>query len=201
MNYRSVTKWALLGGILMGIAFIGPGLQAQNKTEKKDDSSMGEAMPPRECLRKGAMQLWAAEKAGEKVRKYLVNARKKKDIIRINCVQEKVSRMNTVLNLARKTLKDLRNAVPKDASGDKCRILYEKMTIFREQAENIRREAEGCSGDELTYTGKTKVTVEIDPSVPKDDPSEPPGGIVGGGGGLGLDVIIIGRPPEVSPYF
>lgn len=200
MNYRSVAKWALLGGVLLGIAFIGPGLRAQKPDNKKTDSSVPDSMSPRECLRKGAMELWASEKAGEKVRKYLVAARKKKDIIRINCVQEKLSRLNTVLGLARKSLKDLRASAPKDQTGDRSRILYEKMTIFREQAENIRREAEGCSGEELTYTGKTKVQVTVDPSVPKDDPSEPPGGIVGGGG-LGLDIVIIGRPPEVSPYY
>ncbi len=196
MNYRSVIKWAILGGLLFSMAFLGPALKAQKSDE---DVATGDALSPREALRQGAMELWAAEKSGEKVREYLVAARKKKDIIRINCVQEKLSQINTVIGLARKGLKDLRSAAPKDDTGEKSRILYEKMSIYREQAENIRREAEGCSGEELTYTGKTKVTVEIDPSIPKIDPTEPHSGL--SGSGIGVDLAIIGRPPEVSPYF
>lgn len=194
MKIWPVAKWLVLISILAGIAFLGPVSRAE-----ESDEQMVEAISPNEALRRGAMELWAAEQAGEKVREYLVAARKTKDIIRINCVQEKLAQINTVIGLARKELKELRAVAATDETGDKSRILYEKMTIFKEQAENIRRDAEGCSGEELTYTGDTKVTVEIDPSVPVEDPTEPPVGL--GGSGIGLDLVFIGRPPEVSPYF
>jgi hypothetical protein len=198
MNYRTIGKWAVLGGLVAGIALAGPRIYAAVEKDKKSEAEL-QNLSAAEALRQGAMQLWEAEKAREKIRKYLTAAQKKKDIIRINCVKEKLSRCNTVVSLARNSLKDLRRTKTK-GDAQRARILYEKMSIYHEQAENIRREAEGCSGEELTYTGKTKVSVEVDDSVPKDDPSEPPGGIVGGGG-TELDVVIIGRPPEVSPFF
>ena len=196
MNFRSIIKWSVLGCMLLCIAFLGPRVRAE---ESDFDETTGEAISPNEALRRGAMELWAAEQAGEKVREYLSAARKTKDIIRINCVQEKLAQINTVIGLARKELKELRSVAPTDETGDKSRILYEKMAIFKEQAENIRREAEGCSGEELTYTGETKVTVDIDPSIPVEDPTEPPAGL--SGSAVVVDEVIIGRPPEVSPYF
>ncbi len=174
----------------------GPALGAEGtkKARTKAAASSDGTIEPREALRRGALALWAIEKAKAQVAKYLVEARQKKDVIRINCVQEKLARLNTVVEIARQTLKRLRQEVPRDETGDASRLLYEKMMLLKEQAQGLRRDAESCSGEEMSYTGATKVFFQQDKSIPQEDPSDPPSG---------FDPFTSGfdRPPEVSGYY
>ncbi|MDB4968030.1 MAG: hypothetical protein JWN44_3719, partial [Myxococcales bacterium] len=50
-------------------------------------------------------------------------------------------------------------------------------------------EAEQCIGEDVSYVGATRVDVEIDPSIPPTDPTEPP-----------LPDVQVQRPPEASPF-
>ncbi len=174
----------------------GPALGAEGakKAQGKGGAAAEGSIEPREALRQGALALWAIEKAKAQVAKYLVEARQKKDVIRINCVQEKLARLNTVVEIARQTLKRLRQEAPRDETGDASRLLYEKMMLLKEQAQGLRRDAESCSGEEMSYTGATKVFFEQDKSIPREDPSDPPSG---------FDPFKTGfeRPPEVSGYY
>ena len=182
-------RWAVPAALAVLVAATSA-LLAANKPAKKSEGPM---IAPKEALRRGALALWAAESAKAKVAKYLAEAQSKKDIVRINCVQEKLSRLNTVVELARQTLQRLRQEAPRDSAGDTSRLLYEKMVLLREQAEGLRRDAESCSGEELSYTGATKVTVERDKNIPDQDVTDPPEGFRPIENGFG-------RPPEVSPY-
>ncbi|MDB4968021.1 MAG: hypothetical protein JWN44_3710, partial [Myxococcales bacterium] len=50
-------------------------------------------------------------------------------------------------------------------------------------------EAEQCIGEDVSYVGATRVDVEIDPSIPPTDPTEPE-----------LPVPVVERPPPASPF-
>ena len=188
MNKGKTRRWAIPAGLIALVAATSA-LLAENKPAKEQSPTIA----PKEALHRGALALWASESAKAKVAKYLAEARSKKDIVRINCVQEKLTRLNTVVEMARQSLQRLRQEAPRDASGDTSRLLYEKLVLLREQAEGLRRDAESCSGEELSYTGSTKVTVERDKDIPDTDVTDPPEGFRPVETGFG-------RPPEVSPY-
>ena len=50
-------------------------------------------------------------------------------------------------------------------------------------------EAEQCIGEDVSYVGQTTVDVEIDPSIPPEDPTQPD-----------LPLPNVQRPPEASPF-
>lgn len=169
------------------VCIVAVGLKAQDTPSKKDKPR--EPATPAEALRMAEGDWNVMVRARKQVKKYLQEAKKKKDIIRLNCVQEKLVRINTAMGVAKEVLKQLRLAATKERAMEKSSWLYQKISILTEQVENLRREAEGCADEEVSYTGDTKVRLYIDPSIPRDDPTEPP-----------EDTVIVGRPPEASPY-
>ncbi|MCD6500377.1 MAG: hypothetical protein J7M25_18935 [Deltaproteobacteria bacterium] len=188
---NSMKRWIAVAVPLLAVLTVGPALLAQ---QAKKNAAKGPYISPSEAIRQGAVELWKAETAKGRVGRYLADAQRKKDIIRINCVQEKLVRLNTVVEMARQTLQRLRAEAPKDESGDSSRLLFEKISLLRERSEALRRDAEACSGEEMSYTGNTKVFFKTDPNIPIEDPSDPGPMFIPQETG-GFD-----RPPEVSPY-
>ena len=66
---------------------------------------------------------------------------------------------------------------------------FTRMSILYQKVVTLGTEAEQCVGEDVSYVGATRVDVEIDPSIPAADPTEPP-----------LPVPIVDRPPEASPF-
>lgn len=186
MTYARWLQWTLAGIIAVAVCAAALGIYAKDSGKQ---ARRAEPTTPEEALRNAEKDWSAMERARKQVRKYLNEAQKKKDIIRINCVQEKLVRINTAMGLAREVLGRLRVAAKKEKAMEKSSWLYQKISILREQVENLRREAEACADEEISYTGDTKVRLFIDPSIPRDDPTEPP-----------EDIVVVGRPPEASPY-
>lgn len=155
-------------------------------TDPKDKAS---PVTPEQAIKQAHSDWRLMDRSKVQVVKYLKEAQKKKDIIRLNCVQEKLVKINTAMGLAKQVLGHLKLATKNAGASEHALWLYEKISIFTEQVQNLRREAEGCADEEVSYTGKTRVTLTIDPSIPRDDPTEPP-----------RDAVSVGRPPEASPY-
>ena len=185
MTYLKRPHWIIAGTIAAAVCVVGLGLWAKSSAKRE----FVEPKTPGEALRNARKDWSAMVRARQQVRKYLNEAQKKKDIIRINCVQEKLVRINTAMAIAKDVMNQLQVAAKKERAMEKCSWLYQKISILREQVENLRREAEACADEEISYTGDTKVRMTIDPSIPRDDPTEPP-----------EDIVIVGRPPEASPY-
>jgi len=95
-------------------------------------------------------------------------ARKQKDVIKLNCVNDKLLQVKQLLNIAEAGRTDLIESV---AQGDAPAQThhYSQITITSEKTSGLRDEAEGCIGEELVFLGPTEVTVD-DPGLP-DDPT------------------------------
>jgi hypothetical protein len=66
---------------------------------------------------------------------------------------------------------------------------FMRLTILFQKVVVLGTEAENCIGEDVNYVGVTKVEEEVDPSIPKDDPSEP-----------SLPLPEINRPPAATPW-
>jgi hypothetical protein len=104
-------------------------------------------------------------------------ARKDKDVIRLNCINDKLLQIKALRNLIEAAKDDFEGAVA-SASADEQQHQFTKVTI---SSENVRVEANACAGEIVSYVGKTIVDW-TGPDIP-DDPSddlfadgiEPPG--------------------------
>ena len=112
-------------------------------------------------------------------------ARRAKDIIRINCLTDKLVQSRASAGVAEKSSTTMGEAIGK---GDQGSAFHEftRITIINQNVQVLAAEAEACVGEELSYVGATRVDVEEpegpDPFPPTPTPEDP------------------GRPPSASPY-
>jgi hypothetical protein len=114
-------------------------------------------------------------------------AKRQKDIIRLNCVTDKLVQARVNVSIADQSMATLQEAVAKNDEGAETHE-FTRLTIVNQKVTVLGAEAENCIGEDLSFVGATRVDVEIDPNIPQFDPTTP-----------GSPFIDIERPPEASP--
>ena len=114
-------------------------------------------------------------------------AKRDKDIIRLNCVTDKVVQVRVNISIAEQSIASLQEAVTRNDEGERVHE-FTRLTIVNQKVQVLGAEAENCIGEDLSFVGATKVDVEIDPNIPQYDPTQPPA--------PGIDIE---RPGEASP--
>jgi hypothetical protein len=85
-------------------------------------------------------------------------AGKEKDIIKLNCVNDKLMPMKGEVNLADANRHALDQAI--NAGDDSGRYAsYSDLTVSGDKVKDLRDAADACVGDALTYIGSTDVQV------------------------------------------
>ena len=115
-------------------------------------------------------------------------AKKDKDMVKLNCVNDKLMQLRGHLAVTDQSMSTLSIDV---AKGDDVARQHEftRISILYQKAVTLGTEAEQCIGEDVSYVGATRVDVEIDPSIPNIDPTQPD-----------LPVPGVTRPPEASPF-
>jgi hypothetical protein len=97
-----------------------------------------------------------------------IRARKQKDVIKLNCINDKFLQIKALMNIAEGAQMNLEVAIM--GRDDEARFHeFSKVTISAEKVQALRNEAEACIGEELTYVGPLDVEVDA-PEIP-DDPT------------------------------
>ena len=93
-------------------------------------------------------------------------ARRQKDVIKLNCVNDKYLQLKQLMNIAEESATELAQAVSQENEKERYHQ-YSKITVVSEKARSLEEEARECVGDELIYLGPTDVEVD-GPDI--DDP-------------------------------
>ncbi len=93
-------------------------------------------------------------------------AKRQKDVIKLNCVNDKELQLKAVLNIADEANTNLVTAIARGDEADRYHQ-FGRITLAYQEAQRIAAEAEQCVGEDLTYLGKTTVSVE-EPRIPED---------------------------------
>jgi hypothetical protein len=123
-----------------------------------------------------------------RIDKLLDRAHKQKDVIKINCLQDKSLQVKGHIAVADQSMTTLNGAVSRGDDGARQHE-FMRLTILFQKVVVLGTEAENCVGEDVSYVGDTKVDVEIDPSIPSDDPTEP-----------ALPLPDVNRPPAATPW-
>lgn len=96
-------------------------------------------------------------------------ARREKDIVRLNCLNERVTQMKGVLKVATDAHVALQEQA---ATGDteSARVSYTKVALGRDRVATLRVQAQNCVGAESYYGGDTEVVTTINPNLAGGDP-------------------------------
>ncbi len=149
-----------------------------------------EKIPPAEKRELAANHVAESKQLLGSVTGVLKEAREKKDIIRINCVNQKLTKIKALMRSAEMAELYMREALTKKDKKT-ANHSYRKIAIALQQIRSLKTGAEQCIGELAFATGeKDVVDLKIDrDKVPADDPTltEFP------------ETAII-RPPAASPY-
>ena len=146
-------------------------------------------LTPQEMLDQGQDDMKQMQKGLQRVVELQELARKQNDIIKLNCVNDKLVQIKAAINIAEKSLTDLHEAIARNDDGARQHA-FTKMTITNQKVQVLVTEAENCIGSDLSFVGATQVDVEIDPNIPSEDPTQPP-----------FPEPPTDRPPLASPFF
>ena len=98
------------------------------------------------------------------VKSQLEASRKARDVIKLNCVNEKVTAVKGLLRASESSRKSLERSLLKN-NVSTAQHEYEKIIIARRKAEQMLADAESCVGEMALYSGDTEVEINVDPTV------------------------------------
>ena len=111
-----------------------------------------------------------------------------RDVLKLNCINEKLSAIKGFLKIAEKAQAELDSAV---ARGDEKDQLHQIKLIMlaSSRVQVLGEETESCAGEVVQYSGATDLDVNIDSDVRTDNPTE-----------VDTTDVPIDPIPDVSPY-
>jgi hypothetical protein len=171
---------ALLGGT--------GALASSDATDAGIDFRKSITLSPQETVSQSKDYYKKMQETQRRVQQLQTKAKKDKDMVKLNCVNDKLTQLQGHMKVTDQSMSSLTLDIAK--SDDAARQHeFTRLTILYQKVVTLGTEAEQCIGEDVSYVGATRVDVEIDPSIPATDPTDPP-----------LPVPIVQRPPEASPF-
>jgi hypothetical protein len=99
-------------------------------------------------------------------------ARKQKDVIKLNCINDKLLQVKQLLNIAEAARTNLVEAIAVQDEEERYHQ-FSQVTIAAEKVTVLRDEAEVCIGEELVFLGPTEVDMD-GPDILDDPTGEDP---------------------------
>lgn len=145
-------------------------------------------VPDADKLQRCTKALGAMREALRIVLEKLEEARRTKDVVKLNCVNEKLTQVKGLLRISEQSDVALQEAVAKRDTGS-SEHEFTKVMIAQQKVAQLRAEVEECIG-QLAFRTDENLTVEVEvpDDLPKNDPTRP---------GQPPDVVV--HPPFSSP--
>lgn len=124
-------------------------------------------------LREAGSTLDSITATRRRVSDLLDRARTDRDIIKVNCLNDKLTQVDVTLRSAREHQELLQNSVSLNNDGQRNHE-FQLMSIFRSRSETLETEARQCIGEETGTFDPTRtvVTVRVDSTIPEGDPTQ-----------------------------
>ncbi len=186
MSLRNV--WLTAAVVCAGLAAAQGPSPAVGGNPPPPEASDASRIPDPEKIRQSADALGKMRGALKDVLSKLEEARNSKDVVKLNCVNEKLTQMKGLLRISEQSDVQLQESVAKKETAT-SEHEFTKVSIARGKVEQLRAEAEECIGQLAFRTDENlSIEVEVPDYLPTGDPTQvqPP-------------IPIDSRPPPASP--
>lgn len=145
-------------------------------------------VPDKEKLRRSVEALARMRDVLRETLQKLEEARNTKDVVKLNCVNEKLTQIKGLLRISEQADVALQESIAKGEAAS-AEHEFTKVTIARQKVDQLRTEAEECIG-QLAFRTDEQQQIEVqEPSyLPDYDPSQPD-----------APTVVVTRPPPASP--
>jgi hypothetical protein len=172
--------WAIACLTLITLTGVGAAIAQEDSTNPPDGTPAREVkggqdvnLTPNQMLERVRAHVPEMEKLRATVAEQLAEARKKKDVVKALCLDDKVKQMKLATDTAKDRVVDLTSAVSQN-DPDRSKHEFTVIQVLRERVQTLVTEAQQCIGEETGFIGESDVTVDIDPALPDTDPSDFP---------------------------
>lgn len=161
-----------LGGLGLAVAQVGGDSPDEGEVEVQRRADLGgpEQLAEAERIQTRGSQI------SRRVATMLDESRRERDIIRVTCLNDKLTQVNANVRTLELRVDALREAVQGD-NVERRNHEYIVITVLGQKFEILEQEANQCIGQDIFETGATRVETVVDPSTPDEDPNvmvEPP---------------------------
>lgn len=186
---RLVAAAVLAGGLSAGVAL------AQNQDEdgqptRADVQFRRQAnLSGPEQISRGEQYIATMRGIRARVQTMLGAARRERDIIKVTCLNDKLTQIDVNSRTATDRLASLREAVGRNDDGARNHE-FTILSVLKQKIDTLSLEADQCAGIEGDVFGRPSLEVTIDPNITSEDPTEfqEPG-------------FVVDRPPSASGFF
>jgi hypothetical protein len=130
-------------------------------------------LTPAEMVAQGKEYFRAMSDVLHRVQSLQDQSKRQKDIIRLNCVTDKLVQVKVNLNISEQSMAALQESISRADEGGRTHE-FTRLTIINQKVLVLGAEAENCIGEDLSFVGATRVDVDVDPNIPQTDPTQPP---------------------------
>ena len=166
-----------------GAAPSGPAVPSQADISVKQRSSL----TAQEMVKQGSEYFKNMNDTVKRITDLQAQSKRQKDIIRLNCVTDKLVQSKVNITIAEQAMAALQESIARADEGGRTHE-FTRLTIVNQKVQVLGAEAENCIGEDLSFVGATRVDVEIDPNLPQIDVTQP-----------ASPQIDVERPGEASP--
>lgn len=149
-------------------------------------ASRDAALSPDQMLSEVNSYFPQMDQGASTVRRQLSSAREQRDVVKVLCLNDKLTQINVAVRSAQDRGTSLRAAVSRN-DKERSRHEFTVLRVLRDRVRTLVSESNQCIGEEVGFVGESKVTANIDPNIPAVDPTEVPG-----------DNTIVSTPPVTS---
>lgn len=172
-------------GVGVAVAQEGADSAASPAATKNIKGGEDVSLSPKQMLDKVRGMIPEMDKLRGSVAQQLAEAKKKKDVVKSLCLDDKLKQMKLATDTAKDRVVDLTSSVSQN-DPDRSKHEFTVIQVLRERVQTLVAEAQQCIGEETGFVGNTDVTVDIDPAIPDADPSDFP------------DDSLVSDPPVLS---
>lgn len=161
MNWRWLRIITVLFSLLVPLG----SAEAAGRARKATPRPGQELYQGREAVQKMQESLRRAQRRRDE-------AKARKDQLKLNCLNDKLSKASAHVRDAEQSLGALGEAL---SAGDRAEQSFElaRIRIYQQKVATLMADADACAGDDGGVLGQNRTDVEIDPTIPKGDPTDP----------------------------
>jgi hypothetical protein len=166
-------RGVLVGPLLLVVGAFGVAA-AQPAPEPQPDVAVGAQrdvnLTPPQMLAEAEKYPPAMDQGAAHVRRQLGESRQQRDVVKVLCLNDKLTQIDVAIRSVRDRMVSLRAAVSQN-DVDRARHEFTVVQVLRDRVRTLVAEANQCIGEETGFVGESRVTVDIDPTIPDTDPS------------------------------
>ncbi len=169
MRGKQILRFSLLALLL---TFFGQGL-ASAQAPGPAGTAKRVQLSTADQLQKAESYLTRMESVRQRISLQLSEARQQRDVVKILCLDDKLNQLDVALRSAKDRKREL-EAASKEGKQELINHHFTILTVLFQRTEQLDAEAKQCIGKEVGIVGESSSTMEVDPNMPQEDPSDYP---------------------------